>query len=221
MNLNKNKITLSSVTFKELSKEDVKPALAFQSFCYEKIMDKETYVPETEEELILGATNGLLLGAFFDDELVGTWNLIPYGENEESYGFDLGFDFDKRKRLINFESAIVKDEAQGIGIDKKAVSICVEKLKNRFDYFACTVSPKNLPSLKAMIKNGFFVYKFKLKYGGKERFVLLRDETLKETKETTEKLFYKEKESIINLLESGYIITSACENNNFIFSKLK
>ena len=216
---------IDSISFKKLQKNNIDSALFLQEKAYEKLLDKETYVPEKRQELLLGIEKGFLLGAFFEERLCGFWNLIPYGDDLESYFYDCpDFVFTKKengKSLINFESAVVDQSFRGLGIDKKAVAICVDSLKNRFDYFACTVSPKNTPSLKAMIKNQFYPCRLKKKYGGKERLILIKRKAQWETEKTAEKLSYNEKEKMNELFKNKYIITSIDKENRFVFKKLK
>ena len=213
------KMNIDQIEFRELSERDIPMALEFELSCYERLKDKEIFIPESERGYRKSLKGGLILGAFFEGQIVGAWNLTPFGEDRESYGYDLGLE-SQLDSLINFESAIVEPSFRGIGIDKKAVSIAVEALKKGFRYFACTVSPSNPASIKAMLKNGFLIKALKEKYGGHERFVLLKDIKNPRPMETSFTLEPTDKERIKELLDEGYLISSVDENNCYVFSKL-
>lgn len=216
LNLKGNEIKL-----KPFSKDQIDTVLAFQDDVIDRLEDQSIFVKETREECLLALSNGIVIGAYLEDELVGIWSLVPFGEREENYAYDFEFAKEKVHKTINFAHAIVKENARGMGLDKKAVNYAVELMKERFDYFACTIAQTNLPSIKAMVRNGFYITLFRIKYGSFPRYVLLRDEKEKPVYDENSKVTinYEKHDEIIDLLSKGYCVCNVTKENNFEFYK--
>lgn len=209
------------IVIKKFAENEADIVMDFQDDVISRIPDKTTFVKETRDECMIGLQKGLILGAYLKDELVGLWSLIPFGELEENYGYDLDFTKEQLLKTINFENAIVKENARGIGLDKTVVNYAVEQMNKENDYFACTIALTNLPSIKAMVKNKFFIRRCKLKYGGYERYILLRDETEKNAFDLNSKVMinHDDKENIKKHLADGYCVCEVTSDNKFVFYK--
>ncbi|MEG1993547.1 MAG: GNAT family N-acetyltransferase [Oscillospiraceae bacterium] len=216
LNVNGNEVGIK--TFDE---GDIDIIMKFQDEVIDKLEDESIFVKETREECGFAINNGLVVGAYIRDILVGVWTLTAFGEREENYGYDLGFSKEKIARTINFENAIVKEDARGMGLDTAVVNFALEIMKDRGDYFACTVAPHNLPSLKAMVRNGFYIVMHKIKYGGFERYILLRDETVKREFDENQKVVisFEKTDEINKLLGDGYCVCDITKENDFVMYK--
>lgn len=80
--------------------------------------------------------------------------------------------------VAHIESAAVRAESRGNGIQKKLIEYACDYLCRKcgnIRYAMATVSPDNIPSLKSFEKAGFKIMLTKEKYGGKLRHILMRE----------------------------------------------
>lgn len=99
---------------------------------------------------------------------------IP-GEEADNLGYDLGFDKLERSLVAHMDSAAVLPEFQGNRLQRRLISAAETILAARgYQYAMATVSPRNFYSLRNMLSSGYRIAKTTVKYGGKERHILIK-----------------------------------------------
>lgn len=99
------------------------------------------------------------------------------GEAEDNLARDLSLE-GYLMAAAHIESAAVRAESRGNGIQKKLIEYACDYLCRKcgnIRYAMATVSPDNIPSLKSFEKAGFKIMLTKEKYGGKLRHILMRE----------------------------------------------
>ena len=161
-----------------LNKSHLSEVLALQDLVCEALTDKDILQPLSEEEFefILDG-NGIMIGAFVDDKLIGFRALLIPPINEEHLGYDIGLQHESElKRVLYQEISSVDPKYRGFGLQKTLASVIMKQIDtNAFDYVATTVMPYNIPSLKDKFSQGFYIVSLKYIYGGKLRYVFALD----------------------------------------------
>lgn len=97
---------------------------------------------------------------------------IP-GEDSENLGFDLGFSKEQRSLTILMESAVVRPEARGFGLQKKLMEEAEKRFRGtKYQYALATVHPENVYSRNNFLTLGYEEAMEKLKYGGLPRIIM-------------------------------------------------
>lgn len=108
-------------------------------------------------------------------ELVASF-LIRYPKLEEdNLGYDLGFSSEKLEEVAHMESVVVREDYRGSGIQQKMLQYAEKRIReDGYRYCMATVAPGNVFSKSNFLKQGYECKLTKLKYGGKERDILLK-----------------------------------------------
>ena len=99
-----------------------------------------------------------------------------YPKREENLGLDVGLRDDELDQVGQLEIAMASPDFRGYHMHSRMCSVCVDLFKQdgRTRFILSTVSPRNLPSLKALQSAGLQPLVEKEKYGGKLRYVMFR-----------------------------------------------
>lgn len=210
-----------SCKIKVLDKHWLNEILEIQAANYKFIRDKSLYVPITYEELDdIFNEKGYVLGVVVTSKLVGFRILSFY--DDETIKLARKADLIDPKKVIFFESTLVDYNYIGNGLQKRMINLSLEKIidKSLFEYGISTVSPKNIPSIKSLLKTGFYIKNNVAMYGGKERFIcvinLVENEFKDTDKSLTRHIYDYDKQ--VELFNMGYKIVDI-ENDKYIFSK--
>lgn len=162
-----------------LSLHHTEQLLSVQDDVIEALENKENLQPLTVEEFenILSG-NGLMIGAFADEQLIAFRALLVPPLDEEHLGLDIGLTGEELKRVIYQEVSNVHPDYQGNGLQKILAKVIMEQLKqsdHNFEYVCCTVAPFNIPSLKDKFAQGMEIAALKEKYGGNMRYVFVKE----------------------------------------------
>lgn len=134
------------------------------------VCDDLKYVSEhiNRKGFIVKAENGV-------GELVGSF-LVRYPKLEEdNLGYDLGFPYDKLEKVAHMESVVVREDYRGRGLQQRMLQYGEERVKlEGYQYCMATVAPENVFSKSNFLKQGYDRKLTKMKYGGKERDILLK-----------------------------------------------
>lgn len=131
---------------------------------------------QEEFEYILDG-NGLIIGAFADNQLIAFRALLVPPINEEHLGFALGLD-DKLDEIIYQEISVVHPAYRGNKLQQKLAYLIMKKLtkqRHSFTYVCATVAPHNIPSLKDKFNQRMMVGALIEIYDGKLRYVFVKD----------------------------------------------
>lgn len=193
-----------------LSLHHIEQILSVQDDVIEALENKENLQPLTLEEfqnILTG--NGLMIGAFADEQLIAFRALLAPPIDEEHLGLDIGLKGEELERVIYQEVSNVHPLYQGNGLQKILAKVIMEQLKqvnNKYDYVCCTVAPFNIPSLKDKFAQGMEVAALKEKYSDRLRYVFVKELQGNRQKEWTnvEELSMSDIAGQQGLLTEGY-----------------
>jgi hypothetical protein len=164
---------------KRLYLEDLPLIEQVQKEVIDSLPEKATLQPlSTEEFLFILNERGLLIGAFVEDRLIGFRALLIPEIDEEHLGRDLGLPEEELSRVIYQEISVVVPDYRGNRLQQKLAEVIMKELSNlerQFRYVCCTVAPMNIPSLKDKFLQQMHIGALKEKYGGMERYILVKD----------------------------------------------
>ncbi|MCP1122127.1 GNAT family N-acetyltransferase [Bacillus sp. 3103sda1] len=193
-----------------LSLHHIEQILSVQDDVIEVLENKQNLQPLTLEEfqnILTG--NGLMIGAFIDEQLIAFRALLVPPIDEEHLGFDIGLQGEELERVIYQEVSNVHPTYQGNGLQKILAKVIMEQLKqvdHKYEYVCCTVAPFNIPSLKDKFAQGMEIAALKEKYSDRLRYVFVKELQNERTKEWTniEKLLMNDIAGQKKLLAEGY-----------------
>ncbi|WP_055441191.1 hypothetical protein [Anoxybacillus suryakundensis] len=169
-----------------LQMEHLAEILSLQQLVVDQLDQKDILQPLTEEEyayILQG--NGLMLGAFANDQLVAFRALLFPPIDEEHLGFDIGLSKEELEDVIYQEISIVHPKARGNRLQQTLANLIMaelERTNKAYKYICCTVAPFNIPSLKDKFAQGMEIAALKQKYGHRLRYIFVK--TRNETKRT-------------------------------------
>ncbi|MGG0185460.1 GNAT family N-acetyltransferase [Bacillus rhizoplanae] len=193
-----------------LSLHHIEQILSVQDDVIEALENKQNLQPLTLEEfqnILTG--NGLMIGAFIDEQLIAFRALLVPPIDEEHLGFDIGLKGEELERVIYQEVSNVHPTYRGNGIQKILAKVIMKQLKqvdNKYDYACCTVAPFNIPSLKDKFAQGMEITALKEKYSDRLRYVFVKELQSERQKEwmNIEKLLMSDIVGQKKLLAEGY-----------------
>ncbi|MFJ8220206.1 GNAT family N-acetyltransferase [Bacillus cereus] len=162
-----------------LSLEDIEQILSLQNVVVEALEDKSRLQPLSLEEFqYILEGNGMMIGAFIENELIAFRALLVPPIDEEHLGLDIGLPESELHRVIYQEISNVHPNSRGNGMQKILATVIMNELQkedSKYDYVCCTVAPFNIPSLKDKFAQGMKIAALKEKYGGSMRYVFVKE----------------------------------------------
>ena len=162
-----------------LSREHIEKILSLQDVVVGALEDKSRLQPLSLEEFqYILEGNGMMIGAFIENELIAFRALLVPPIDEEHLGLDIGLPESELHRVIYQEISNVHPNNRGNGIQKILATVIMDELQNedsKYDYVCCTVAPFNIPSLKDKFAQGMEIAALKAKYGGSMRYVFVKE----------------------------------------------
>ncbi|OSX53806.1 N-acetyltransferase [Anoxybacillus ayderensis] len=158
--------------------EHLSDILSLQQFVVDQLEQKDILQPLTEEEyayILQG--NGLMLGAFTNNQLIAFRALLFPSIDEEHLGLDIGLSKEELKDVIYQEISIVHPKARGNGLQQTLATFIMDELERTnkpYKYICCTVAPFNIPSLKDKFAQGMEIAALKQKYGHRLRYIFVK-----------------------------------------------
>ncbi|MBY0599961.1 hypothetical protein [Bacillus bingmayongensis] len=162
-----------------LSFDHIEQILSLQNIVIEALENKDSLQPLTLEEyqyILKG--NGMMIGAFIEQELIAFRALLVPPVDDEHLGFDIGLTENDLDRVIYQEISNVHPKCRGNGMQKILAKVIMEQLiqsDSKYDYVCCTVAPFNIPSLKDKFTQGMEIAALKEKYSGSMRYVFVKE----------------------------------------------
>ncbi|OED06114.1 benzoate transporter [Bacillus cereus] len=161
-----------------LSLEHIKQILSLQNIVVEALEDKSRLQPLSQEEFqYILEGNGMMIGAFIENELIAFRALLVPPIDDEHLGLDIGLPESELHRVIYQEISNVHPNCRGNGMQKILANFIMDELQkedSKYDYVCCTVAPFNIPSLKDKFAQGMEIAALKEKYGGSLRYVFMK-----------------------------------------------
>ncbi|MFJ8525824.1 MULTISPECIES: N-acetyltransferase [Bacillus cereus group] len=162
-----------------LSLEDIEQILSLQNVVVEALEDKSRLQPLSLEEFqYILEGNGMMIGAFIENELIAFRALLVPPIDDEHLGLDIGLPESELHRVIYQEISNVHPNSRGNGMQKILATVIMNELQkedSKYDYVCCTVAPFNIPSLKDKFAQGMKIAALKEKYGGSMRYVFVKE----------------------------------------------
>ncbi|OLR24596.1 N-acetyltransferase [Bacillus cereus] len=161
-----------------LSLEHIEQILSLQNVVVEALEDKSRLQPlsQAEFQYILEG-NGMMIGAFIENELIAFRALLVPPIDDEHLGLNIGLPENELHRVIYQEISNVHPNCRGNGMQKILANVIMDELQkedSKYDYVCCTVAPFNIPSLKDKFAQGMEIAALKEKYGGSLRYVFVK-----------------------------------------------
>ncbi|MFK4378832.1 hypothetical protein ABH948_004251 [Bacillus sp. RC218] len=162
-----------------LSLEHMEQILSLQNVVVEALEDKGRLQPLSLEEFqYILEGNGMMIGAFIQNELIAFRALLVPPIDDEHLGLDIGLSESELHRVIYQEISNVHPNCRGNGMQKTLATVIMDELQkedSQYDYVCCTVAPFNIPSLKDKFAQGMEIAALKEKYGGSMRYVFVKE----------------------------------------------
>ncbi|HDR7799297.1 TPA: GNAT family N-acetyltransferase [Bacillus tropicus] len=162
-----------------LSLENIDQILLLQDVVVEALEDKSRLQPLSLEEFqYILEGNGMMIGAFIENELIAFRALLVPPIDDEHLGLDIGLPERELHRVIYQEISNVHPNCRGNGMQKILATVIMNELQkedSKYDYVCCTVAPFNVPSLKDKFAQGMEIAALKKKYGGSMRYVFVKE----------------------------------------------
>ncbi|MDR4172693.1 GNAT family N-acetyltransferase [Bacillus nitratireducens] len=162
-----------------LSLEHMEQILSLQNVVVEALEDKGRLQPLSLEEFqYILEGNGMMIGAFIENELIAFRALLVPPIDDEHLGLDIGLPENELHRVIYQEISNVHPNCRGNGMQKILATVIMDELQkedSKYDYVCCTVAPFNIPSLKDKFAQGMEIAALKEKYGGSIRYVFVKE----------------------------------------------
>ncbi|GIX58836.1 hypothetical protein BPADB04_38660 [Bacillus paranthracis] len=162
-----------------LSLEHIEQILLLQNVVVEALEDKSRLQPLSQEEFqYILEGNGMMIGAFIENELIAFRALLVPPIDDEHLGLDIGIPERELHRVIYQEISNVHPNWRGNGMQKILATVIMDELQkedSKYDYVCCTVAPFNIPSLKDKFAQGMEIAALKEKYGGSLRYVFVKE----------------------------------------------
>ena len=162
-----------------LSLEHIEQILLLQNVVVEALEDKSRLQPLSQEEFqYILEGNGMMIGAFIENELTAFRALLVPPIDDEHLGLDIGLPESELHRVIYQEISNVHPNYRGNGIQNILATVIMDELQkedSKYDYVCCTVAPFNIPSLKDKFAQGMKIAALKEKYGGSMRYVFVKE----------------------------------------------
>ncbi|AWU51326.1 TPA: GNAT family N-acetyltransferase [Bacillus anthracis] len=162
-----------------LSLEYIEQILLLQNVVVEALEDKSRLQPLSQEEFqYILEGNGMMIGAFIENELIAFRALLVPPIDDEHLGLDIGLPESELHRVIYQEISNVHPNCRGNGMQKILATVIMDELQkedSKYDYVCCTVAPFNIPSLKDKFAQGMKIAALKEKYGGSMRYVFVKE----------------------------------------------
>ncbi|AAU19929.1 GNAT family N-acetyltransferase [Bacillus cereus] len=162
-----------------LSLEHIEQILLLQNVVVEALEDKSRLQPLSQEEFqYILEGNGMMIGAFIENELIAFRALLVPPIDDEHLGLDIGLPERELQRVIYQEISNVHPNWRGNGMQKILATVIMDELQkedSKYDYVCCTVAPFNIPSLKDKFAQGMEISALKEKYGDSLRYVFVKE----------------------------------------------
>ncbi|WP_186671634.1 GNAT family N-acetyltransferase [Sporosarcina sp. BP05] len=171
---NGNEITIVRLTVDQLDEilllqRKVIGSLSTGSFLQPLMEEEYTYILNGK---------GLMIGAYYKEQLIAFRAMLEPELDEEHLGKDAGLHRDEWPLVLYSEISNVDPDFQGNGLQVLLGKVLMKEVnQERFRYICTTVAPFNIASLKDKFAHGMQIVELKVKYGNLLRYILMKDLT--------------------------------------------
>lgn len=163
----------SGYEFRFLHTGHISQILTLQDVVMETLTDKESYYRESIDFFQETLKEESSLGVFMQDKLIG-YNLVSFpGMKAYNLGLDAGLHDMDLLKVVHWGPAAIHPAFQRQGLLKNIITRQLHNLINKeYEHIFLTVAPRNYPSLRFVLQQGFLIKQLKIKYGNLLRYVL-------------------------------------------------
>ncbi|MGE5381377.1 MAG: N-acetyltransferase family protein [Methylocystaceae bacterium] len=158
---------------------DIDKIISLQDLVVTGINDRDSFYPLDRDEVNgLLDQRGISLGAFnSENELIGYAAACYPGKSAANLGLDSGISAADLHRVAHLEVGIVHPDFRGQGWQSSLYQELIKLTLKQggYRYILSTVAPDNYPALCNSLRLKLYISRILVKYGGKLRFILLRD----------------------------------------------
>ena len=158
-----------------LQQTDIPAVMQLQQQRIKQIENTQTYYPVSQQEFLFSLqSGGMLLGLYWQTQLVAVCGVIFPGNREDNLAKDLNLPKQAQMQTAHIEVSLVAKDFCGQGIHSFLIGQAIQRLKEegRAKYVFATISPFNLPSLSGALKNGMIIYTLSKKYNELYRYIV-------------------------------------------------
>ncbi|KXH87064.1 hypothetical protein [Sporosarcina sp. HYO08] len=167
----------AEISIRRLAPEQLKEIMALQEKVIAALTTNAILQPLSEEEFLhILQGNGQMIGAYDGNRLIAFRAMLDPGNDKEHLGIDAGLTADELSLVLYSEISNVDPAYRGNGLQQLLGKIIFGEVDpNRYRYICTTVAPYNIASLKDKFAQGMQIVSLKMKYGGKLRYILMKD----------------------------------------------
>ena len=165
------------ITVERLTVDQVDEILELQQIVIDALTSKSVLEPLSRDEFLFMLNGrGLMIGAYYKEELIAFRAMLEPELDEEHLGKDAGLPRSEWPLVLYSEITNVNPKFRGNNLQVLLGEILMDEVdKNRFRYVCATVAPFNIASLKDKFAHGLYIVSLKVKYGDLLRYVLMKD----------------------------------------------
>lgn len=145
--------------------------------CFQTLEHKEYFICDDLEYVknILSGHGFGVVACNENGKIVGNL-LVKYpGLDEENLGYDVFMNSYNLNRVLHMDSASVLPSHRGHGLECRMIAYAETLVDtSKYCYSFATVAPENTASLKSLEKNRYEIITTKKKYGGFNRYILMK-----------------------------------------------
>lgn len=131
---------------------------------------------DEEEFLYILNGKGLMIGAYYNEELIAFRAIMEPELDEEHLGKEAGLDRSVWSEVLYSEITNVNPEFRGNGLQVLLGELIMKEVDvERFRYILTTVAPFNIASLKDKFAHGMEIVSLGEKYNNKLRYTMMKD----------------------------------------------
>ncbi|MCE4957538.1 GNAT family N-acetyltransferase [Macrococcoides caseolyticum] len=199
---------MTEINIRRATVNDIDRISEIQQSALAVLKNPEELDPVPVEDLLNEIKNALMAVALVDGKIAAFRTMhIP----EEDYlGPYIGIKDPNREGLIYSDITIVDPEFRGMSLQRKLGQWLFDDVEKKYKVIMATVHPNNLPSLKDKFHLGMSIVAMDYLYGGKLRFVFMKDLKQDAVFHTHQKVHHLDIEKISMLLEAGDIGYQLC-----------
>ena len=159
---------------KELTPNDIDAVIDLQKAVIDALANKDLLRENTEEMFLDCINHGTFIGVFTGED-----ELVAFGISIDARGTDedlsIGLATHTAYAPINMKNTMVHPKYRGLGLQRSLLRELADDAAYRgYTHGIATVSPVNKHSLINLLKEDYEYDHIATKYGGKERFVMVK-----------------------------------------------
>lgn len=160
-----------------LTLNDLSVIMKLQDKVKHALFSRATLEPLSEEEFtVILSGHEFMIGVFSEEKMIAFRAMLKPELDKEHLGIDAGLQQKELPLVIYSEISNVDPNYRGNGLQTYMGKLLMERIDDKqFHYVCATVAPFNIPSLKDKLMLGMEIVALKKKYGGKLRYVLMKN----------------------------------------------